>query len=55
MSSGSGVVVVVLVAAVLFSVHPIHMEPVDSIMGQCDFQCAFFFLAGVLYYLDATA
>ena len=44
---------VALVAAALFAVHPVHVEPVDWIVGRAELLAALFGLAYVVLSLDA--
>ncbi|XP_043927170.1 protein O-mannosyl-transferase TMTC4 [Protopterus annectens] len=42
-----------LLAALLFSVHPVHTESVAGIVGRADLLCAFFFVLSFLSYCGA--
>ena len=39
-----------LLASLLFSVHPIHTEPVSCIVGRSDVLCGFFYLCAIVRY-----
>ncbi len=38
--------------AVLFGIHPLHVEPVAWVTDRIDLLCSFFFLAALIFYLD---
>lgn len=40
-----------LIGAIIFAVHPVHVEPVSWISGVPDLLCTFFFLLSFLFYL----
>eukprot|EP00804_Cyclotella_cryptica_P018614 CCRYP_011415-RA/>CCRYP_011415-RA protein AED:0.21 eAED:0.21 QI:4399/1/1/1/0.33/0.28/7/233/939 len=39
-------------ASILFAVHPIHTEPVASIVGRSDLLCGCFYLTGIWLYIN---
>jgi len=47
----SGPLIASFLAAILFGLHPIHVEPVAWVTGRKDLLCAFFYLLSLLVYL----
>lgn len=45
---------IILIAVLLFAIHPIHTENVCAVVGRADLICAFFFLCTISQYLDIT-
>ncbi len=45
---------VATVASVVYSVHPVHVEPVCSIVGRSDVLCGLFFIVGLSCYTSST-
>lgn len=45
---------VAVAASVIYSVHPVHVEPVCSIVGRSDVLCGLFFIVGLFCYTTST-
>lgn len=48
---GTDKIIYPLIGAIIFAVHPVHVEPVSWISGVPDLLCTFFFLLSFLFYL----